>query len=99
MMHYRNRHVVALITCFIVVFSIALSGQVLKGSISGSAADPEGAVIAGAQVKATNLATGAVLTTTTDNSGLFRLISFQQGNTKLRSQQRDLIQRSRTMSR
>jgi carboxypeptidase family protein len=83
MMHYRNRHVVALITCFIVVFSIALSGQVLKGSISGSAADPGGAVIAGAQVKATNLATGAVLTTTTDNSGLFRFNLIPAGEYKV----------------
>jgi len=83
MMHYRNRHVVALITCFIVVFSIALSGQVLKGSISGSAADPQGAVIAGAQVKATNLATGAVLTTTTDNSGLFRFSLIPAGEYKV----------------
>ena len=45
MMHHSKRHIVALITCFIVVFSIAVSAQVLKGSISGTASDPEGAVI------------------------------------------------------
>ena len=50
-MQWKNRHVVALITCLVVTLSIALSGQVLKGSISGNATDPEGAVIAGAQVK------------------------------------------------
>src|SRR3954465_2624825 len=51
-------------------------GQVLKGSISGTVTDPQGAVVSGAQVKATNTATGAPLTTTTDGSGLshFNLI-------------------------
>jgi len=48
------------------------TAQVLKGSISATVTDPEGAVISGAQVKATNLATGTVFATTTDNSGLFR---------------------------
>jgi hypothetical protein len=46
-------------------------GQVVKGSISGTVTDPQGAVVSGAQVKATNTATGAPLTTTTDGSGLF----------------------------
>lgn len=47
-------------------------GQVLKGSISGTVTDPQGAVITNAQVKATNTATGAELTTTTDSAGGFR---------------------------
>jgi len=37
MMHRSKRHVVALIACFIMVFSIAMSAQLLKGSISGTA--------------------------------------------------------------
>src|SRR5713101_7255010 len=53
-------------------FSCASWGQVLKGSISGAVVDPQGAVVSGAQVKAKNVETGAVLTTTTDSSGLFR---------------------------
>ena len=47
-------------------------GQVLKGSISGTVVDPQGAVVSGAQVKATNVALVSVLTTTSDNSGSFR---------------------------
>jgi hypothetical protein len=47
-------------------------GQVLKGSISGIVADPQGAVINGARVKASNPQTGAVFTTTSDGAGLFR---------------------------
>ena len=56
------------LVCFVPLF-----GQVIRGSISGSAIDPQGAVVAGAQVKAKNIETGVVTTTTTDNSGLFRL--------------------------
>src|SRR5215469_9873592 len=48
-------------------------GQVLKGSISGTVVDPQGAVVASAQVSAKNVETGVVSTTTSDNSGLFRL--------------------------
>lgn len=58
-------------------------GQVLKGSISGTAVDQQGAVVSGAQVKATNVATGTVLTTTTDNSGLFRFSLIQAGTYKI----------------
>jgi len=48
-------------------------GQVLKGSISGTVIDPTGAVVSGAKVKAKNSETGAVIETTSDNSGFFRL--------------------------
>ncbi|HEY6308274.1 MAG TPA: TonB-dependent receptor [Candidatus Angelobacter sp.] len=66
---------------FAVVFAVALAlawcipsvGQVLKGSISGTAVDPQGAVVSGAQVSAKNIDTGVVYPTTTDSSGLFRL--------------------------
>lgn len=56
------------LVCFVPLF-----GQVIRGSISGSVIDPQGAVVAGAQVKAKNMETGVVTTTTTDNSGLYRL--------------------------
>lgn len=48
-------------------------GQVVKGSISGSVIDPQGAVVSGAQVKAKNVGTGTVSTTTTDSAGVYRL--------------------------
>ncbi len=71
----------AKLRCFAVLFAsilvlascIPVMGQVIKGSMSAQVADPSGAVVAGAQVKAKNIETGVVLTTTTDNSGLFRL--------------------------
>src|SRR5215467_12448290 len=67
----------ALICCVTAV------GQVLKGSISGTVTDPQGAVVANAQVKATNVATGAELTTTTDNAGAFRFNLIPVGTYKV----------------
>ncbi len=55
------------------VWCIPSMGQVIKGSISGTVIDPQGAVVSGAQVKAKNEQTGGVFTTTSDNSGNFRL--------------------------
>jgi hypothetical protein len=67
----------------IMFLSLASIAQVLKGSISGSVVDPQGAVVAGAQVKATNLATNTTLTSTTDNSGLFRFNLIPVGDYKV----------------
>ena len=69
--------------CLMLLCSIASFGQVLKGSISGTIVDPQGAVVQGAQVKATNTETGSVLTTTSDNSGSFRFNLIQVGNYKI----------------
>jgi len=83
-MNRKLRDVVVLAaTCLALLWCIPSVGQVLKGSISGTAVDPQGAVVAGAQVKATNTATGNVLTTTTDNAGSFRFSLIQIGDYKL----------------
>lgn len=68
---------------FIFLLSIAAIGQVLKGSISGTATDPEGAVIANAKVTATHSQTGQTFTTTSDNSGLFRISLIPAGDYKV----------------
>jgi hypothetical protein len=57
----------------VVVACIPSVGQVSKGSISLTVADPHGAVLAGAQVKAKNVQTGQISTTVTDSAGLARL--------------------------
>ncbi|MBZ5523519.1 MAG: TonB-dependent receptor, partial [Acidobacteriia bacterium] len=51
--------------------------------IAGTVADQQGAVVAGAQVKATNIATGVSRTAVTDNSGLFRFSLIPAGTYKL----------------
>src|ERR1051325_2117968 len=58
-------------------------GQVLKGSISGTVTDPQGAVVSGAQVKATQVETNSVLTTTSDSSGSFRFNLIPAGTYKV----------------
>src|SRR5882757_8297316 len=72
-----------LILFCVLIGCAATMGQVLKGSISGTAVDPNGAVIPGATVKASNSDTGAELKTTTDNSGLFRFSLIPSGNYKI----------------
>lgn len=59
------------VVCLVVV--PLCRAQVTKGSISGILMDPQGAVVPGAEIMATNKDTGEVATTTSDNSGLFRL--------------------------
>src|SRR5712691_3890115 len=65
---------------FLVVFAlltalcvVPVSGQISKGSISGTTVDPSGAAVPGTEVKATSQQTGQVITTTTDSNGSFRL--------------------------
>ena len=60
-----------------------MSAQVLKGSISGTVVDPQGAVISGASVKATNDTTGISYTANSDASGLFRFNLIPAGNYKV----------------
>src|ERR1700757_1675897 len=83
LMHNRSSRIIAIILGLVAVFCIPSFGQLLKGSISGNAVDPEGAVITGAQVRATGTATGAVITTTSDNSGLFRFSLIPPGEYKI----------------
>ena len=56
----------------------SLPGQT-SGEIAGSVRDPSGAVVAGADVKATNKATGAERTTVTNDSGLYNFPVMQPG--------------------
>src|SRR5258708_31792185 len=69
--------------CSALLLCIPSLGQVLKGSISGTVADPQGAVVSGAQVKATRLDSGQVFNTTSDNSGSFRFSLIPAGTYKL----------------
>ncbi len=69
--------------CLVLALCIPSVGQVLKGSISGSVVDPQGAVVSGAQVKATNTATGIAATSTSDSSGLFRFNLIPAGEYKV----------------
>src|SRR5262249_28479239 len=78
------RNVLVLVAaCLTLVLCIPSVGQVLKGSISGTVVDPQGAVVSGAQVRATEVATGKVSTTVTDSAGLFRFSLIPAGAYKV----------------
>src|SRR5258708_1823886 len=70
---------VVLVVILALVCCIPSLGQVVRGSISGSVTDPQGAVVSGAKVTAKNAETGTVSTTTSDSSGLFRFNLLQVG--------------------
>src|SRR5258708_26060420 len=70
---------VVLVVILALVVCIPSFGQVVKGSISGSATDPQGAVVPGATVTATNTETGVAYTTTTDSAGIFRINAIPAG--------------------
>ena len=55
------------------------SGQVLYGSIVGEVSDPNGAVVPGATVTATNQQTGVLQTTRTDSGGTYQFVNLQPG--------------------
>jgi hypothetical protein len=67
---------------FVSLFLSISSGYLLaqgNAGLTGSVTDSSGAVIANAQVKITNLATGAIQTTTTGASGFFSLPQLAPG--------------------
>src|SRR5215467_4449808 len=83
-MNRTSRAVCALlVVCLALLLSVPSMGQVLKGSISGTVVDPQGAVVSSATVKATNTQTGAVLNTKSDNAGLFRFNLIPAGTYKV----------------
>lgn len=85
-MHAKLRNQSMLYVALIVLILLGatlMTAQVLKGSISGTATDPQGAVVPGAKVTITNNSTGTSLNTTTDSAGLFRFNLIPAGDYKL----------------
>jgi len=58
---------------------LAVGQGIVTGSISGTVLDPQGAVVAGAGVRATQLETNRVFTTTSSNAGVVQLPSLPPG--------------------
>ncbi|MGH9838519.1 MAG: TonB-dependent receptor [Blastocatellia bacterium] len=57
------------------------------GNLAGTVIDPSGAVVSGATITATSLATGTTRTTTTNDQGYFLLPTLQAGEYKLQISQ------------
>jgi Carboxypeptidase regulatory-like domain len=58
---------------FVLLLPAALSGQDARGTLLGKITDPSGAVIADAEVRATNMATGVAAAARTNAAGNYRL--------------------------
>src|SRR5215467_8530918 len=66
-------------TFFLVVLSLLLAAQTHRGSLRGTIYDPNQAVIPGATVTVTSVATGEVRTTTTNHTGDYTISSLAAG--------------------
>lgn len=70
-----------LLSCVVLfAFSIFAAGQAGTGAITGVVTDPSGAVVQGANVTATNTATGATRTVVSSDSGNYNLTSLAPGS-------------------
>ena len=78
----RNTQLTLALLSILIVSSVAL-GQVLYGSIVGNVTDPNGAAVSGAKVELTNVATGAASSTTTEESGAYKINDLQVGTYKV----------------
>ena len=66
----------ALLIC---LSTLTALGQVTTGSISGTASDPQGAVVAGATITVVNNTTGSERTTISNSAGTFDIQALQPG--------------------
>ncbi len=69
---------------FLVLFSGTAALASITGTISGIVTDPGGAVVAGAEIKATNIQTGVEQTITTDTKGFYSFPALPIGTYTIR---------------
>src|SRR6516225_3243473 len=63
----------------LLLFAFAAHAQTSRGTVSGTVLDPSGAVIGGAHVTLTGIATGAQLSTDTNEAGVYRFDAVDLG--------------------
>src|SRR5260370_41869172 len=80
-MHERLRATIIAVAALTLSLALCVpaGGQGIKGSISGTVMDPQGAVLSGPSIQAWNTETGLVFTATSDKAGLYRLNSLPVG--------------------
>jgi Carboxypeptidase regulatory-like domain len=82
---FRLQHYVV---AFVFVICLALTpmfvhGQAISGNLTGTVTDPSGAVVSGAKVEATNVATGQTLSTTSRGNGEYVFTNLPIGTYKI----------------
>jgi hypothetical protein len=77
----NSRRILVCLSLFVLLgtATTSLFGQGQAGGIRGTVADPSGAGVPGASVKATNVGTGVVTSTVSTGSGLYNLASLPAG--------------------
>jgi Carboxypeptidase regulatory-like domain/TonB dependent receptor len=75
---------ICLLFIFCLIVTPTYAQQPATATLTGVVKDPQGAVIPGASVKATNIATGTARETTTNGEGLYVLSNLTPGNYELR---------------
>src|SRR5215813_9562058 len=68
-----------IISVMVITLATMAVGQTSRGTVSGTVTDPNGAVIAGAEVTLTSAATKLTRTTTTNSEGLYRFEAVDPG--------------------
>ena len=76
----RQQIVMWLCSIVLLFWGVTAVAQTITGSIRGTVTDPSGAVVAGANVTATNVATGVATKTVTNSSGLYNFQFLTLGN-------------------
>jgi hypothetical protein len=81
----RRFSLLALLTCCCLMLSLTVFGQttISTGSIVGTVTDPQGAVVDGARIAITNIATAQTLTVTSNSAGAFNSGALVPGNYKV----------------
>jgi hypothetical protein len=77
------RHLQFIPLALLLICSLAAGAQTITANISGTVTDASGAVIPNAKVAATNVDTGVVTATTTNNDGIYNIRFLQIGNYKV----------------
>jgi hypothetical protein len=78
-------------------FALSVSGQTTTSTIEGIVTDSNGAVIAGATVKATGTTLAVERTTTTDKDGFYRLVALPAGTYSLNITQNGFSTKTATL--
>lgn len=92
----KTPRLVWFLAALLVLLPASLPAQSFKGSISGTATDPTGAVIPNAQMTLTLIATGFTAKSTTGDSGLYSFPNLEPGLYELKASApgfRDFVQR------
>jgi hypothetical protein len=84
-MNIRSVSVLVLLS-WVLLASLQSAAQYTEGSIVGTIEDPTGANVSTVTVRATNMGTEEVATTSTDSSGFYRIVHLRPGNYRVRAE-------------